>query len=98
MTMKKAHWSVAQAKASLSQVLSDASVQPQVIEKRGKPVAVVLSLQDYQDAIGDPDDGALKGTRWQGFLKASAELRSRGGATLAIPRRLPRPSPFGRSK
>src|ERR1700677_1262333 len=98
MTMTKAHWSVAQAKASLSQVLSDATLGPQVIEKRGKPVAVVLSLADYKDAIGDPDDGALMVTRWKGFLRASSELRSVGGATLAVSRRVSRASPFGRSR
>ncbi len=96
--MTKAHWSIAQAKASLSQVVSDAALGPQVIEKRGKAVAVVLSLADYKEAIGDPDDGALKVTRWKGFLRASSELRSLGGATLAVSRRLPRGSPFGRSR
>jgi prevent-host-death family protein len=98
MTMTKAHWSVAQAKASLAQVLSDATLGPQVIERRGKPVAVVLSLADYQEAIGDPDDGGLTVTRWKRFLRASSELRSRGGATLAVSRRAPRASPFGRTR
>jgi len=95
MTMTKDHWSVAQAKAFLSRVLADAAGSPQVIEKRGKAVAVVLSLADYQQALGDPADAAKRLGRWRGFLRASGELRASGGATLAASRRQPRKSPLG---
>jgi len=98
MTMTKAHWSVARAKASLSQVLEDTRLGPQVIEKRGKPIAVVLSLSDYQGAIGDPAEGSVPAARWRGFLARSQELRERGGAALRLPRRTSRASPFGPAK
>lgn len=96
--MTKAHWSVAQAKASLSRVLAEAAGSPQVIAKRGKPVAVVLSLEDYQQALGDPADAAHRLGRWRAFLHASRELRAAGGATLAATRRQPRKSPLGWAK
>jgi prevent-host-death family protein len=47
--MSVRRWNVAEAKAKLSEVLSQASREPQVIENRGREVAVVLSIQDYQD-------------------------------------------------
>lgn len=96
MTMKPAHWSVAGAKAALSQVISQAATGPQVIEKRGTPVAVVVSFADFQQAAGD--SGSLRGSRWQRFLTASATLRAQGGATLELPRRATRRDPFGRQR
>lgn len=78
MTMNKAHWSVAAAKAELSRVIEQSSVAPQIIEKRGQPVAVVVSFADYQLAVGA--GGTLRGSKWQGFLEKSRELRARGGA------------------
>lgn len=96
MTMKQAHWSVAGAKAALSQVIARAESSPQVIEKRGTPVAVVVSYADFQKAAGD--SGSLRGSRWQKFLSASAALRARGGATLKLPKREARPDPFGRQR
>ena len=92
--MKKSHWSVAQAKASLSQVLADAAQTPQVIEKRGTPVAVVVSLEQYRASLGDPAEAAARLGKWQAFLRASAALREDGGATLVKTRRVPRRSPF----
>ena len=41
-------WSVAEAKARLSEVLNQTQQEPQVIENRGREVAVVLSMADYQ--------------------------------------------------
>jgi prevent-host-death family protein len=90
MTMSKRshHWSVASAKAELSRVVEDAQRRPQVIERRGKPVAVVVGIGQYEDGTA--------GARWRKFLDASAELRAGGGAELEVPRRRPRTSPFGR--
>jgi prevent-host-death family protein len=94
MTMKHEHWSVAEAKASLSRVLSEAESGPQVIENRGRPVAVVISFRDYEKALGDPDAGSVESSRWRRFLAASARLRGRGGATIPLGKRTPRRSPF----
>jgi prevent-host-death family protein len=98
MTMTKAHWSVAQAKASLSRVLADAALLPQVIERRGKPVAVVVSMADYQQALGDPAEASRRLGKWRSFLRTSSELRAAGGAALSLPRRETRRSPFGRAR
>ena len=98
MAMKKTHWSVAQAKASLSQVLAEAAATPQVIERRGTPVAVVVSLEQYRASLGDPADASARLGRWQAFLRVSAALREAGGGTLAKTRRVARPSPFGRAR
>lgn len=95
MTMKKTHWSVAEAKASFSEVLVEAAVAPQVIERRGTPVAVVVSLEQYRASLGDPADASAMLGRWQAFLRASAEVRAAGGGTLAKTKRAPRRSPFG---
>jgi prevent-host-death family protein len=96
--MTKAHWSVAQAKASLSRVLADASLVPQVIERRGKPVAVVVSMADYQQALGEPAEASRRLGKWHRFLSVSGVLRASGGAALALPRRESRRSPLGRAR
>lgn len=95
MTMKKAHWSVAEAKAALSQVLVEAALTPQVIERRGTPVAVVVSLEQYRASLGDPAEASARLGRWQAFLRASAVVRAAGGGTVAKTKRAPRRSPFG---
>jgi prevent-host-death family protein len=93
MTMAKNHWSVAAAKASFSRVLHDAEAKPQVIDNRGTPVAVVISIAAYRQTICDPDSD-LAGARWRKFLAHSAALRKTGGVTLDIPPRQPRRDPF----
>lgn len=47
--MAASQWSVQQAKNRLSEVLRAAqSGRAQIVTKRGKPTAVVLSFEDYQ--------------------------------------------------
>jgi len=89
MSNRSNHWSVASAKAELSRVVEDAQKRPQVIERRGKPVAVVVAMDQFIESSG--------GARWRKFLDASAELRALGGAELSVPRRERRASPFGRT-
>ena len=91
--MNKTHWSVAEAKAALSQVIDQTEAAPQVIENRGRPVAVVVSIADYESAVG-PGAGSLRGSKWQKFLSRSSELRARGGAVIPPMRRALRPDPF----
>ena len=88
MSNRSDHWSVASAKAELSRVVEDAQKLPQVIERRGKPVAVVVAVDQFMDSSG--------GARWRKFLHASAEIRALGGAEFSVPRRERRASPFGR--
>jgi prevent-host-death family protein len=90
MTMSKRghHWSVASAKAELSRVVHDAQRRPQVIESRGKPIAVVVGIEQFEDGSA--------AARWKRFLDASAEVRVQGGAELRVPKRSRRGSPFSR--
>jgi prevent-host-death family protein len=49
MAKRKTSWSVADAKASLSEVLEQAaSSGPQTITRRGEPVAVVVSVAEWK--------------------------------------------------
>jgi prevent-host-death family protein len=83
------HWSVAAAKAELSRLVENAQRRPQVIERRGKPVAVVVAIDQFEDSSG--------GARWRRFLDESADIRASGGGQLRVPRRERRVSPFGRT-
>jgi len=92
MTMSSSRWSVAAAKAEMSKLVREAQRRPQIIERRGKPVAVVVAATDYEKTV------KLEQARheWSAFLALSEELREDGGATLRVPPRAPRRSPFGR--
>ncbi len=89
MTMKIVRndnvWSVADAKAHLSEVITNAreTGQAQRIENRGRPVAVLVDASRFEamSAIGEPV------ARYQAFLAQSASLRAAGGASLKLPRR-----------
>lgn len=89
MTMSSHRWSVAAAKAELSRLVESAQRHPQVIERRGKPVAVVVAVAEFEDRA--------PAARWQKFLDVSAETREAGGGELRVPRRTPRRSPFPRA-
>jgi prevent-host-death family protein len=96
MTMSTSHrWSVGRAKAQFSAMLAEAEHAPQLVERRGKPVAVVVSADDFA-RIGKLESGTLFGARWRRFLDISSTVRGEGGAVLKIPRRRPRASPFER--
>jgi prevent-host-death family protein len=88
-------WNVAEAKAKLSEVLHEAQGAPQVIESRGRQVAVVLSMDDYRH-LAELQDRAAPRERLAEFLRFSEALRKEGGATLRPPRRTRRPSPFSK--
>ncbi len=89
MSGKGDRWSVASAKAELSRVVESAQRRPQVIERRGKPVAVVVGVEQFEDVEA--------AARWRKFLATSEEIRAGGGGELRVPPRQRRRSPFGRS-
>jgi prevent-host-death family protein len=93
MTMS-ARWNVASAKAELSRVIERARRAPQVIEKRGTPVAVVVGFADYE-RMAEREHGAA---RWRSLLQLSASLREEGGVELDIPARRARRSPLVRRR
>ena len=94
MTMSSRRWNIATAKAELSRVLRRAQRQPQVIESRGEPVAVVVAFDEYRRL----SDREQRSTRWKSFLDLSAAFRAEGGVELDTPARRPRPSPFERKR
>lgn len=91
--MNTAKWNVAEAKASFSEVLNEAQSAPQIIENRGKPVAVVIGIEEYR-AIKELREQAAPRQRLAAFLRFSGELRGQGGADLELPQRSSRPAPF----
>jgi prevent-host-death family protein len=89
MSSRSGHWSVADAKARLSELMEKARATPQTIERRGRPLVVVVSIEQFEDG----DDAA----RWRRFVHSSVEVRAAGGADLRVPRRTPRRTPFARA-
>jgi prevent-host-death family protein len=89
MSVRRAHWSVADAKARLSELMDRARDRPQTIERRGRPLVVVVSVEQFQ--------GSDDAVRWRTFLDTCAEIRAAGGGDIRVPRRAPRRSPFSRS-
>ena len=91
MTMSA--WSIAQAKARFSSMISDSRKGPQYITKRGKRVAVVLDNEDYEELAGSKRSEHPM----RAFLDTSARLRKEGDLELTLPRRRrgrSRPNPF----
>src|SRR5256885_1608460 len=96
MTMKKDHdtdrdrWSVAEAKARLSNLLARTQLRPQTIDNRGVEVAVMISIKQYRDLVERAERSSPE-ARLAEFLEASEQLRDEGGAELRIPKRAGRP-------
>jgi prevent-host-death family protein len=97
MTISANPWNVARAKATFSELLREAAVAPQIIENRGREVAVVLSLDEYR-RLSERAERTNDDARMREFLGASAELRRQGGAELDVPARTARSSPFDRPR
>ncbi len=91
MTMSMGRWSIASAKAGFSRLVLEARQAPQMIENRGRPVAVVLSTAEYE-RLAAAQQGAA---RWLAVMDSSAEIRAEGGVDLEIPTRTARPSALG---
>ncbi len=94
VTMTANRWSIASAKAELSQVVRRAQRTPQILENRGQPVAVLVAIDDWRRLAQDDEERA----HWQRFLVLGAELRAEGGHQLELPPRRPRASPFARRR
>jgi prevent-host-death family protein len=85
-------WSVAQAKQRLSELLRRAAKEPQTIENRSRPVAVVVSADAFQEFAAWR---AARKTR--SVADAFAELRAIAAASrhrLALPKRSNRRGAF----
>ena len=88
-------WSVAEAKQRLSEVLRNAAKEPQTIENRSRPVAVVVAADTFEEFQAWR---ARRDSRSVG--EAFAELRSLAAASgyrLELPRRRNRRDGFSGS-
>lgn len=88
-------WSVAEAKQKLSEVLRNAAKEPQTIENRSRPVAVVVSADAFLEF-----DAWRAARRARSVGEAFAELRSMaagGGYRLELPKRINRRDGFSGS-
>ncbi len=72
---------VAETKAELSRILREAADGPLVIHNRGRDVAVLLGIEEYQRIVGNDN---VRGTSMAELLQGIDELKSRfgGGAEL----------------
>lgn len=89
-------WSVAQARARLSELLDAAAHQgPQPITNRGRPVAVVVSAEEYaafREWRERPDETLADA------LREVSELCAEEGYSLEPPPRRDRPDAFARPR
>jgi prevent-host-death family protein len=90
-------WSVADAKAQLSRLISQARDAPQIIQSRGAEVARVIAPEAYARLQADAQAGS-KRAKWLAFLSESKALSDEGGFDLDLPPRERRASPFGRRR
>lgn len=67
---------VAEAKSKLSEVLRDAAQGPTVIHSRGRDLAVVLAIEDYERLTADQQDPGGGGAA---FLERVDALKRRHG-------------------
>ena len=87
-------WSVAEAKAKLSEVLASSRDAPQTIRSRGVDVAVVVSVAELSRLQRAAE---AKPTPMVDFLSTTRAMKSAGSLQLRLPKRrvgAPRTSPF----
>jgi prevent-host-death family protein len=85
-------WSVAEAKQRLSEVLRNAAKEPQMIENRSRPVAVVVAVDAFEEF-----EAWRVQHKTRSVGEAFAELRSLAagsGYRLELPRRRNRRNQF----
>jgi prevent-host-death family protein len=71
---------VAEAKSKLSEVLRDAAQGPTVIHSRGKDLAVVLAIEDYERLTADRRTSKAGGAA---FLQRVDALKQRHGGGVS---------------
>jgi prevent-host-death family protein len=72
---------VAEAKSKLSEVLRDAAQGPLVIHSRGRDLAVVLAIEDYERLMADQPAPAAGGVA---FLQRVEALKQRHGGGVPV--------------
>jgi len=79
-------WSTATAKARLSELIDRTADSPQVIERRGKRVAVVVAAPLF-DELKAAAALAAAGSPMTRFLERTEELKESGDLALRMPKR-----------
>lgn len=86
-------WNIATAKQQFSEVVRLTAQEPQAIYNRDKPVAVLISAQDYEQfKQWQAQQG--KPTLAQQFDEVRALLAARGEDGIEVPPRTTRPNPM----
>jgi prevent-host-death family protein len=90
---------VAEAKGKLSEVLRDTAQGPLVIHSRGRDIAVVLAVEEYERLTADQQSSRAGGSAFLQRVEA-LKLRHDGGVSDFEPARLDFApvDPFVRSK
>ena len=86
-------WNIASAKQQFSEVVRLTAEEPQAIYNRDKPVAVLISAQDFEDFRQWQTQHA-KPTLAQQFDEVRALLAARGEDGIDIPPRSNRANPM----
>jgi prevent-host-death family protein len=73
-------WGVAEAKSKLSEVLREVAEGPTIIHSRGRDLAVVLAIEDYERLISEQ---APQETGGASFLKRVEALKQRHGGGVS---------------
>jgi prevent-host-death family protein len=92
--MSKA-WNIVETKAKLSEVLKRANIEPQIIENRGEPIAVILSMEEF-NRLSQIAGENKKSATMKDFLRLSKNLSKKiqeEGTELNLPNRNDRKMP-----
>lgn len=91
---------VAEAKSKLSEVLREVAQGPTVIHSRGRDLAVVLAIEDYERLTADHPSAAAGGAAFLQRVEALKRQHGGGGVNDFEPARLDfvPVDPFGRRR
>lgn len=99
LSQKTRRLGVAEAKSKLSEVLRDAAQGPLIIHSRGRDLAVVLAVEEYERLTAGQQPSRAGGSAFLQRVEA-LKLRHDGGGDDFEPARLDfvPEAPFGRNK
>jgi prevent-host-death family protein len=84
-------WKIAEAKAKLSKMVASAVEEPQLLYNRKKPVAAVISMQEYEEFIAYKK--AEKKPTMVEMLKKLDAIKKLEPGDFELPARTNRPTP-----
>ena len=74
---------VSEAKAKLSQTLRNIGDRPAIIHNRGRDVAVLMSIEDYERFLGTEESN--EAPTMKTFIDSVEELKRRFGGGVELP-------------